>query len=278
MSPVVRLTRLEITEYILRKRWLLAVLMALLVGSSETNRFVVQQMVLGYSYNIWDVLFSVFSNANYLLAVLNNLFLFLVSDFTRETGYGQCLLVKLGSRRKWWESKIALLAIAALVYTLINLSIVIGVASFSFPWQNSWSMGAQLSPQDSYLATEMLTMPPRIAFIKLLILLELGWFGLGLFTLTFSTLSRHSIVGFFAGVALNFSGLVIFKSVISPWITNLFFHQHMLLNLQYSNPANSQMGSYEFSLLYWICWIAFFSMAGWLLGRRENFFRGEFSH
>jgi hypothetical protein len=274
-GKMIRFIRIQTMEYFLRKRWLLPILMALLIASSETNRLLMQRTISGYAYNLWDTLFSVFSNANYLLFIINNLFFFLVCDLTSETRYGQGLLEKLGFRTKWWVSKVILLAILVLLFTLINLGIVIGIASFTFPWQSSWSPGAQFSPVGSYLVTEILGTPPFIAFLKLLLLLILGWFGLGLFVLTFSSLTHRSFAGFISGVILNFSGLVIYKGSFSPLVVNLSFHQHMLLNLQYPNTIISHLDPFGFSLIYWFCWIIFFFSVGLFLAKRKDFFGRE---
>jgi len=85
----------------------------------------------------WDILFSVFSNGNYLLFVLNNIFLFLIFDITTESEFGQTLILKLGSREKWWVSKVVLLGISVICFATINITIVFGITSFSFLFRKS---------------------------------------------------------------------------------------------------------------------------------------------
>jgi len=121
----------------------------------------------------------------------------------------------------------------------------------------------------------MLATLPFPLFIRLLSLLNLGWFGLGLFTLVISTFSRRSIVGFLAGVALNFVGLIIYKGSFSPAITSLSFPQHMILNLQYAKMQELlPVSSFHFALLYWSFWILLLLLSGMQLGKRKDFFGG----
>ena len=275
ISRMARFVWIQITGKIIRKRWLIPVLIALLIGSNETNRFVLQRTGYGNSYNGWDILFSVFSNGNYLLFVLNNIFLFLIFDITTESEFGQTLILKLGSREKWWVSKVVLLGISVICFATINITIVFGITSFSFSIQEKWSLGAQLVPENSYLSAGMLATLPFPLFIRVLSLLNLGWFGLGLFTLVISTFSRRSIVGFLAGVALNFVGLIIYKGSFSPAITSLSFPQHMILNLQYAKMQELlPVSSFHFSLLYWSFWILLLLFSGMQLGKRKDFFGG----
>lgn len=275
ISRTARFIWLQITEKIIRKRWLIPVLIALVIGSNETNRFVLQRTVYGNSYNVWDILFSVFSNGNYLLFVLNNIFLFVIFDITAESEFGQTLILKLGSREKWWVSKVVLLGISVICFATINIAIVFGITSFSFSIQEKWSLGAQLVPENSYLSAGMLATLPLPLFIRLLSLLNLGWFGLGLFTSVISTFSRRPIVGFLAGVALNFVGLIIYKGSFSPAITSLSFPQRMILNLQYAKMQELlPFSSFHFSLLYWSFWILLLLLSGMQLAKRKDFFGG----
>lgn len=270
---IVRFVWLQTTEHIFRKRWLIPFLIALLIGVSATNDLLVKSSVRGVSYNTWDTLFSAFSNPNIFFFVLNILFLFLVFDLTDESAFDQSLLVILGSRSHWWVGKVILLAISVLVYTFLNLAVVAGVTSFTFPWDNSWSTGARLDPGSVYLTQRLLDTQLFIVFIKMIILLGLGWFGLGLLVLAVSILSNRCIVGFFAGVLLNFSGLIIYKDSVSNWVFNLSFHQQMFLVLQYINQENPlPFNSFIFSILYWMCWILIFLITGYLLGKRRDFF------
>jgi len=117
----------------------------------------------------------------------------------------------------------------------------------------------------------MLATLPFPLFIRLLSLLNLGWFGLGLFTLVISTFSRRSIVGFLAGVALNFVGLIIYKGSFSPAITSLSFPQHMILNLQYAKMQELlPVSSFHFALLYWSFWILLLLLSGMQLGKGKT--------
>ncbi|MCB2178578.1 hypothetical protein KQH61_04100 [bacterium] len=259
-------------------RWWLPVIIALINGSSETNRLLLQQQISGFSFNIWDVIFSLISNGNYVLYVANFLFLFLVFDLINENSFDQHILHHLGSRQNWWRSKVALLGFSVLTFAFLSFGIVLGIAKFSFPWQPNWSAGAQVSPEFVYLTPRVLEFSPIEAFFKSFFLLFMGWFGLGLFVMFFAIITGASIKGFFAGVGLNILGIVIYKALIlvPPWFVNLTYTQRMILHFHYLDTEGlTFFQTIGFSLMYFLSWSILFYGGGAWVSRHKEFFGGR---
>src|SRR5450756_1447748 len=194
--------RFNIEQSILRKRWLIVIPVVLFAAYIMGDDMLVVAKNQGLSPNIWNPLFSILGNGGVIFLLINFLFLFLISDLSVETGFGALLLFRLRSRSKWWLAKVLTLAIAALVFAGMLLVLVGGVSSFAFPWSTSWSPLTKGYPRiEPFL--DVLVLSPSGAFLRLITLLVLGWFNLGLVTIVVSAPVSNGIIGFLAGAIIN---------------------------------------------------------------------------
>ncbi|MCX6063558.1 MAG: hypothetical protein NTV26_05125 [Caldiserica bacterium] len=225
----------------------------------------------GLSPNIWNPLFSILGNGGVIFFLINLLFLFLISDLPVETGFGALLLFRLGSRGKWWLTKVLTLTVAVLVYTAIALVLVGGVASFAFPWSTSWSelargYAGRIEPNPA-----VLVLSPSGAFLQLITLLVFGWFSLGLVTIVVSALANNGIIGFLAGAIINVGGYFGYKGRIPHYLDNVSIHTHFLLDFHSFDARISGYPPFGASIIYWAVWIALFTTIGFLLCRKKDF-------
>jgi len=263
--------RFNIEQHILQKRWLILVPVVLFVAYIMGENMLVVAKSQGLSPNIWNPLFNIFGNGNAVFWMFNFLFLFLISDLSVETGFGALLLFRLRSRSKWWLAKVLTLAVAALVFAGMLLVLVGGVSSFAFPWSTSWSelargYAGRIEPNPAALV-----LSPSGAFLRLIILLILGWFSLGLVTTLVSSLTNNGIVGFLAGAVINIAGLFAYKGYIPRYLQNYSIATHFLLDFHRFGTKVSMYPPFFASIIYWAVWIALFTTIGFLLCRKKDF-------
>ena len=262
--------RFNIEQHILQKRWLILVPVVLFAAYIMSDEMLVVAKSQGLSTNIWNPLFNIFGNGNVVFWMFNFLFLFLISDLSVETGFGALLLFRLRSRSKWWLAKVLTLAIAALVFAGILLVLVGGVSSFAFPWSTSWSPLTKGYPRiEPFL--DVLVLSPSGAFLRLITLLVLGWFNLGLVTTLASSLTNNGIVGFLAGAVINIAGLFAYKGYIPRYLQNYSIATHFLLDFHRFGTKASMYPPFGASIIYWAVWIALFTTIGFLLCRKKDF-------
>jgi len=262
--------RFNIEQHILQKRWLILVPVVLFAAYIMSDEMLVVAKSQGLSPNIWNPLFNIFGNGNVVFWMFNFLFLFLISDLSVETGFGALLLFRLRSRSKWWLAKVLTLAIAALVFAGILLVLVGGVSSFAFPWSTSWSPLTKGYPRiEPFL--DVLVLSPSGAFLRLITLLVLGWFNLGLVTTLASSLTNNGIVGFLAGAVINIAGLFAYKGYIPRYLQNYSIATHFLLDFHRFGTKASMYPPFGASIIYWAVWIALFTTIGFLLCRKKDF-------
>jgi len=263
--------RFNIEQHILQKRWLIVVPVVLFAAYIMGENMLVVAKSQELSPNIWNPLFNIFGNGNAVFWMFNFLFLFLISDLSVETGFGALLLFRLRSRSKWWLAKVLTLAVAALVFAGMLLVLVGGVASFAFPWSTSWSelargYAGRIGPNPA-----VLVLSPSGAFLRLITLLILGWFSLGLVTTLVSSLTNNGIVGFLAGAVINIAGLLAYKGYIPRYLQNYSIATHFLLDFHRFGTKASMYPPFGASIIYWAVWIALFTTIGFLLCRKKDF-------
>ena len=263
--------RFNIEQHILQKRWLILVPVVLFAAYIMSDEMLVVAKSQGLSPNIWNPLFNIFGNGNAVFWMFNFLFLFLISDLSVETGFGALLLFRLRSRSKWWLAKVLTLAVAALAFAGMLLVLVGGVSSLAFPWSTSWSelargYAGRIGPNPA-----VLVLSPSGAFLRLITLLILGWFSLGLVTTLVSSLTNNGIVGFLAGAVINIAGLFAYKGYIPRYLQNYSIATHFLLDFHRFGTKASMYPPFGASIIYWAVWIALFTTIGFLLCRKKDF-------
>lgn len=269
----------QIIEQAVKMRWWIVVIVLLISGALETDRLMVLGINYYLSYNTWDAVFSLFSNGNFLLYIATTLFLLMVFDLIVDSPFEQQILNKMGSRKQWWWSKVVLLIISVMVFLILGIGISLGIASFSLPWQSHWSTGMQANPQEIYLPNDVLQTTPALAFIQLVMLLGLGWLGLGMMVLVIGILTRSSIKGFFAGISLNLLGVAIYKMLFDApmWIQNLTLTQRMFYGFHYLENRLPIVQTVEFSIFFFLVWCGLFLWWGLSVCKKKEFLGGELS-
>lgn len=266
-----RFVRFESEQHLLRRRWLLPLVVTLVVAYLVIGNLVAQAANHALSLNAWDALFRVFADQYILFYVLTPLFLYLVSDFLPESVLGQNVLLRLDSRKRWWLGKALGLGLAVVLYLLMAIGIVAVAASAVLPWQDTWSTGVTQRPEEFWVVPAALVVRPAYAFAQLLLLLALGWFGLGLVVLAAALLLNRSSLGFLAGLFTLLSGMAALRGEIPPPFSYLFIHQHLLFNLHSFGALSTSELPVFISILYWMLWSVLFFAIGLRISRQQDF-------
>ncbi len=271
--------RLQLRALILRWRWLLPLPVMAFIGYLLTNALKVY-LLPDFLYtpgqlptvNAWDALFIAFGNAYYVMFVIANLFLILVCDTLPEGGLGQLALFRLGSRRSWWAAKSLSMLLAALLYSLVCMLVVLIVAGIglSFSWE--WS------PRTAGYPTNVLLpffIPPQMsplgAAALLLGLDVLGFWALGTLMQVVTLLTGRYLYGYFATLLVLMGSYVVSGSLVNvPDVILLLPPIRNLIFTFYPYPFRSiPMG---WSYLYWGVALAVLFLAGAVISRRRSYY------
>ncbi len=180
--------RFEIVQGLLRPRWLLPLPVTAFLAYLSAGRLRVDASNVGLGtgvFNQWDLLFHVFGNPYYVLYVLTPLFIYLAADQAADRRLDSAVLMRVGSRRRWWAAKGLALGAASTVYTLLMFGLCAAIGVAGFGWEPTWSEGIRFFVSvDPYIVPGALLLSPGAAVIYLAGLLALGWLGLGMFALS----------------------------------------------------------------------------------------------
>ena len=224
------------------------------------------------SANVWDAVFSILGSGNMLFLVLTPVLLLFISDIPVTTNFEEFVLLRLNSRSKWLWNKILILTASIILYLVILLIIILLTNSFALPLTNGWSEMALNYSRYSYLNPQIpATLSVTSAFIRLIVLLILGWLGIGLAVITASLFFNSASLGFLFGVFIDLGGYFAFKGDVPQHFVNLFISNHILLNFHSFGEKNSLYPPYFASIIYWVIWIALFTIIGFLICKKKDF-------
>jgi len=263
-----RLLYFEIDQYLLKSNWLLPIPIMLFISYIAISRVLVESINRSAKVNIWDGLFSIFGNESILFFVVTPLFLYLVSDLLPRPAFIQSMLLRLGSRKLWWLSKILTLGVAVISYIFITVGLAVGISSFVLPWQSTWTLQHSV---EFHIAPAVRVLSPAYAFMQLIILLALGWFCLGLLAIVVSQFIGRPIIGLIVGISANFGGLVALRADVPPPYSHFFIYEHLLLNYHSFGISASPYPPLLASILYWLVGIGVLCMLGLWLSARQDF-------
>jgi hypothetical protein len=274
--PLRRFLQFQLEQHLFRFRWLLPVLVMLFTTYVTFSGVLLQQLNHGLPVNVWDGLFTIFGNGNLLFFVLNVVFLYLISDLLPEKELGQLVVLRLGSRRRWWLGKMLALAFLTLCYAGITVGIVAGVAFFALSLSNAWSDAALKLPLEFYIHPDIVrSFPPWWAFIQVWELFILGWMSLGIWEMVIAQWKQNATWGFIGAMFINLGGLIAMRADLSAPLIYLAPHAHFLLNY---HAFEESLGGYLplwFSWCYWFLWIGVGGFVGLKLSANQDFYRGE---
>ncbi len=228
------------------------------------------------SANVWDAVFSILGSGPMLFLVLTPVLLLFISDVPVTTNFEKFVLLRLNSRSKWLWNKILILTASIILYLVILLIIILVTNSFALPLTNGWSEMALKFPRDIWLNPQITTtLSVTSAFIRLLVLLILGWLGIGLAVITASLFFNSASLGFLFGVLIDLGGYFAFKGNVPQRFVNLFISNHILLDFHSFGEKNSFYPPYSLSIIYWVIWIALFAVIGFLICKKKDFLLGK---
>lgn len=268
----------EFQRFIFYKRWMLIFLFLIVLFftylmGDRVLTFTINQKT---SANVWDVVFSTLGSGSMLFLVLTPVFLLFISDIPVTTHFDEFVLPRLNSRSKWLWSKIIVLIVSTFLYLATVLVIIITTTSFGLPLNDKWSEMALNYPRYSYLSPQI----PKIfsvisAFMRLIILLILGWLGIGITVLVSSLFLNNATFGFLIGTFIDLGGYFSYHGYIPQCFVNFFVSNHMILSFHSFGENNPIYPQYSLSIIYWIVWIFIFTVIGFFICRKKDFLLGK---
>jgi len=246
----------EIQIYIFRSRWLTAIIVTLVGAYLAIGDVQLVETTLQLRGNLWDALFVIFNNQFFVLIPFGGVFVYLMSDLSKETDFGKSMILRLQSRKQWWWGKFLITVCAALIYTSI---LVGGIALIVFPvlsWSDSWSEAAQRDPLALNLSSWLLQMSPMIAFVLMAFLLFLGCVAVGLVAQTVVVFTGKPLYGFAASAAVIWAAIAVNNFGLTDELPNIFVHTHWVLSYHNNHFPIT------LSITYWIICIVLLALLG----------------
>ncbi|HZW03933.1 MAG TPA: hypothetical protein VFF68_08395 [Anaerolineaceae bacterium] len=270
--------RIQFHLLIVRWRWLLPLPVMAFIGYLLINALKVHLLPEFLSppgqepqVNAWDALFIAFGNAYYMVFVIANLFLILVCDSLPESGFGQLALFRLGSRKTWWAAKSLAMLLAALLYTLMCMLIVLGVASIGLPFRLEWSPWTAGYPANALLPFFVPEqMSPLAAATVLFGLDVLGFWTLGTLVQVITLFTHRYLYGYFAALLVLLGSFALSGSLIN--IANALHLlppvRNMILTFY---PYPFREVPLAWSYVYWGVVLGLLLLTGAFTSRRQNY-------
>jgi hypothetical protein len=270
--------RIQCHMLILRWRWLLpwpvmAFIGYLLVNALKVNLLPEFLSLPGQppQVNAWDALFIAFGNAYYMVFVIANLFLILVCDSLPESEFGQLALFRLGSRKTWWAAKSLSMLLAAFLYTLLCMLMVLGVASAGLPFRFEWSPRTAGYPANVLLPFFVPgQMSPLGAAAVLFGLDVLGFWALGTLVQVITLFTRRYLYGYFAALLVLLGSFALSGSLIN--VANVLHLLPPIRNLILTfYPYPFREVPLGWSYVYWGVVLGLLFFTGAFVSRRQNY-------
>jgi len=129
---MVRICRFEAVHLLLKRRWLVALPVAL-VGASVGVDSTAVPVSLGIAVNAWDGVLATFYNAWVFRLLVVLPFVFLAGDIVvadRSSGFAWTTLTRVPLRRQWWQAKVVAVFGAALLYVTVFFAVALLTAAF----------------------------------------------------------------------------------------------------------------------------------------------------
>ena len=274
LKNTLHILNFEFQRFIFYKKLVLIFLFLIVLFFTYLSGDSVLTFVINHntSANIWDAVFSALGRGSMLFLILTPVFFIFISDITVTTNFEEFVLIRLNSRKKWLQNKILILTVFVILYIVILLVIIFITSSFALPLANGWSEMALHYSRYSYLNSRIpITLSVTSAFVKLIVLLMLGWFGMGLAVIDTSLFFNNALPGFLFGLLIDLGGYFAYKGDIPQHFVNLFISNHILFSFHSFGERNSFYPPYFASIIYWVIWIVFFMIIGFLICKRRDF-------
>ncbi len=257
-----------------RWRWLVPVPVGLLLGywACQVVRVLNQQPPSGeIGGNALEAFIWAFGKPEIVYFVATALFIYLVSDFLPANAYEQSIILRLGSRSRWWGAKVCLVFLSTWLYAVILFGSFFLVVLQQYPFSAEWSP-AGLNNFGMGLGYSLKNGGPVQGALTIGALLLIGWFALGLLVLTVNQLAQRSWAGFLCGA------LIIVTAELGSisggpiggegWLSYLLIQNH----LEYTPLwAPVRIIPESASWIFWIVWILVCCLVGWISSKRIDF-------
>lgn len=270
--------RYQCSLYWRRWRWIIPIPVGLLLGywACQVVRVLSQQPPTAeISGNALEAFIWAFGKPEIVYFVATVLFIYLVSDFLPANAYEQSIILRLGSRSRWWNAKVCLVFLSTGMYALLLFGSFFLAVLPQFPISSAWSP-AGLNNFGMGLGYSLKNGGPVQATLSISALFLIGWFALGLLVLTVNQLTRRSWTGFFSGALIVVTAKLgsISGGPIGGegWLSYLLIQNHLEYTPLWSPvrliPASS-------SWIFWTLWIVVCCLAGWVSSKNNDFFSTE---
>lgn len=226
--------------------------------------------VTGLSGNALEAFIWAFGKPEIVYFVATALFIYLVSDFLPATAYEQWVLIRLGSRSKWWAAKVCLVFLSTWLYVALLLGSFFVMVLPQYPFSSEWSPSG-LNNFGMGLGYALKNGGPVQGALLIGAFLSLGWFSIGLLISTINQLTRRSWAGFLSGaliVAIAEMGSISGGGIGGEgWLAYLLIQNH----LEYTPLwAPTRVIPESASWIFWIVWILLCCIVGWLSSKRTD--------
>ncbi|EJP6473618.1 hypothetical protein NHI66_002973 [Clostridium botulinum] len=283
MSKIYNFLKYEIERNYSIKKYIFAMLLYTFIVINETN------IINSYGnnniqFNAWDIIFSVLSTPKNIVISLIFTFIILINNIIVDSNFEKEMILKLGSRRVWWNIKVCILFLKASI-CILSLTILTIIASIKFEFSKVWSYGfsqvEKISAKNhlfysSPLNEDIYQQSPLFSFAETILLLLLGLIAIGLFVMVITLLFNNKIVSIISGFAVLIIAAIPAFEMESSIITDIIYN-HILINTHSFNNINSSFTSVGYSISHWILYILILYYIGYKLSLKKNFISKEHS-
>ncbi len=139
MNKIYNFLKYEIERNYSIKKYIFAMILYTFIVINETN------IINSYGnnnirFNAWDIIFSVLSTPKNIVISLIFTFIILINNIIVDSNFEKEMILKLGSRRAWWNIKVCILFFKASI-CIFSLTILTIIASIKFKFITTWSYG-----------------------------------------------------------------------------------------------------------------------------------------
>ncbi|NFM29577.1 hypothetical protein FDB80_18220 [Clostridium botulinum] len=283
MSKIYNFLKYEIERNYSIKKYIFAMLLYTFIVINETN------IINSYGnnniqFNAWDIIFSVLSTPKNIVISLIFTFIILINNIIVDSNFEKEMILKLSSRRAWWNIKVCVLFLKASI-CILSLTILTIIASIKFKFSTVWSDGfsqvEKISAKNhlfysSPLNEDIYQQSPFFSFAETIVLLLLGLIAIGLFVMIITLLFNNKIVSIISGFAVLIIAAIPAFEMKSSIITDIIYN-HILINTHSFNNMNSSFTSVGYSISNWILYILILYYIGYKLSLKKNFITKEHS-
>ncbi|MDS1002158.1 hypothetical protein P9J83_01395 [Clostridium sporogenes] len=283
MSKIYNFLKYEIERNYSIKKYIVVMILYTFIVINETN------IINSYGnnniqFNAWDIIFSVLSEPKNIVISLIFTYIILINNIIVDSNFEKEMILKLGSRRVWWNIKVCILFLKASI-CILSLTILTIIASIKFEFSKVWSYGfsqvEKISAKNnlfysSPLNEDIYQQSPLFSFAETILLLLLGLIAIGLFVMVITLLFNNKIVSIISGFAVLIIAAIPAFEMESSIITDIIYN-HILINTHSFNNINSSFTSVGYSISHWILYILILYYIGYKLSLKKNFISKEHS-